>query len=43
MSYIYNVDSGLTKIKTNTKKYLLSGLAAVVLATGVSNAVFVAF
>ncbi len=42
MNYIYNVDSGLTKIKTNTKKYVLSAFAAVVLATGISNAAFAA-
>ncbi|MEO6513046.1 MAG: hypothetical protein ABIO22_00005 [Candidatus Saccharimonadales bacterium] len=29
MSYRYNVRSGLTKIKTNTKRYFYSGLAVV--------------
>ena len=34
MSYRYNVRTGLTQIKTNTKRYIFSGLSLIALAVG---------
>lgn len=36
MKYTYNVRTGLTRVKTNTKKYVVGGIAALVLSGGMA-------
>ena len=40
MKYTYNVQSGVQRVKTNTKKFVLSGLAAFTLIGGATGAAF---
>lgn len=43
MKYRYNVKSGVTRIKTNTKKYVLGGIAAITMIGGASVPAFAAY
>ncbi len=36
MKYRYNIQSGVTRIKTNTKKYVVAGVAALLMAGGLA-------
>lgn len=40
MNYIYTVHSGVQRVKTNTKKYVFSGLTAFTLIGGATGAAF---
>jgi hypothetical protein len=40
MSYRYNVRTGVEKVKTNTKRYVLGGLGAITIIGGATGAAF---
>jgi len=42
MKYVYKLDTGLTRVKTNTKKYVLGAITAVFMAAGMSLPAFAA-